>query len=497
MSAKVIIIGAGITGLSTGCYAQMNGYHTKIFEMHDKPGGVCTTWQRKGYTIDGCLHYLTGTSPGHDLHRVWQELGALEGREIINPEQLYRFEEPQGRIFNMYCNIDRLEEHMLELSPPDAIFIRRLCKGLRQFTKFNVVNAKPRELSGIIDNLRMMVKIFPILGAFRRWGNLTLEELASRFSDPLLQKAWKIFHNEFSAMGFMTNLAWLHNQTAGYLIGGSLQMAQAIEKRYLGLGGKIIYKSAVSKIIVEAGRAVGIRLENGEEHRADYIISAADGHSTIFEILEGKYTDDTIRGYYEKLPAVPAILYIGLGVKRTFNDLPRMVEGLTLFFDKPLHIGGTDVDSFTTHFYNFDPTLAPVGKTTVVLMLDSDYTFWKSLRADISLYQEEKIKTAKILINILDKRFPGFADQVEMVDVATPVTFERYTRNWKGHYQGWMVTPKTLRMNIRKTLPGLEKFHMAGQWVSYGGLPTAALSGREVVQLLCYQDGKKFETSFP
>ena len=120
MPTKVIIIGAGITGLSTGCYAQMNGYDTQIFEMHDKPGGVCTTWQRKGYTIDGCLHYLTGTSPGHDLHRVWQDLGALEGREIINPEQLYRFEEPQGRVFNMYCNIDRLEEHMLELSPPDA-----------------------------------------------------------------------------------------------------------------------------------------------------------------------------------------------------------------------------------------------------------------------------------------------------------------------------------------------------------------------------------------
>jgi hypothetical protein len=152
-------------------------------------------------------------------------------------------------IKNMYCNIDRLEEHMPELSPPDAMYIRELCKGLRKFTKLNEVNAKPRELCGIIDNLRMMVKIFLILGTFRRWGSLTLGELAYGFKDPLLQKAWEIFHNEFSAKGFMTNSAWLHNLTDGYFIGGSFPMAQAIEKCYLGLGGKINYKSVVSKII--------------------------------------------------------------------------------------------------------------------------------------------------------------------------------------------------------------------------------------------------------
>ncbi len=61
MDKSVIIIGAGIGGLSTGCYAQMNGYKTRIFEMGDKPGGLCTAWQRKGYIIDGCLHWLVGS----------------------------------------------------------------------------------------------------------------------------------------------------------------------------------------------------------------------------------------------------------------------------------------------------------------------------------------------------------------------------------------------------------------------------------------------------
>jgi phytoene dehydrogenase-like protein len=54
----MIIIGAGVGGLATGCYAQIDSYHTQIFEMHSLPGGSCTAWRRKGYTFDGCIHHL-------------------------------------------------------------------------------------------------------------------------------------------------------------------------------------------------------------------------------------------------------------------------------------------------------------------------------------------------------------------------------------------------------------------------------------------------------
>lgn len=63
MKKRTIIIGAGIAGLSSGCYAQMNGYEAEIFEMHNIPGGLCTAWNRKGYTLDGCIHFLVGSKP--------------------------------------------------------------------------------------------------------------------------------------------------------------------------------------------------------------------------------------------------------------------------------------------------------------------------------------------------------------------------------------------------------------------------------------------------
>jgi phytoene dehydrogenase-like protein len=79
---KIVIIGAGIAGLAAGCYARMDEYRTQIVEMHDKPGGLCTVWKRQGYTIDGCIHSLTGS--GDSLFQVCEELGAVQRHRMLD-----------------------------------------------------------------------------------------------------------------------------------------------------------------------------------------------------------------------------------------------------------------------------------------------------------------------------------------------------------------------------------------------------------------------------
>ena len=74
---SILIIGAGIGGLSTGCYARMNGYRATILEMHTAPGGLCTSWKRHGYTFDGSIHNLGGTSPDSAFHQMWRELDVV------------------------------------------------------------------------------------------------------------------------------------------------------------------------------------------------------------------------------------------------------------------------------------------------------------------------------------------------------------------------------------------------------------------------------------
>ncbi|MEI6308891.1 MAG: NAD(P)/FAD-dependent oxidoreductase, partial [bacterium] len=77
---------------------------------------------------------------------------------------------------------------------------------------------------------------------------------------------------------------------------------------------------------------------------------------------------------------------------------------------------------------------------------------------------------------------------------ATPATYVRYTGNWRGSFEGWLSTPGTWNLQLPQTLPGLENFYMAGHWVEPGGgLPTAASSGRAVIQRLCRKEKRTFQ----
>ena len=110
----------------------------------------------------------------------------------------------------------------------------------------------------------------------------------------------------------------------------------------------------------------------------------------------------------------------------------------------------------------------------------------------------EKKKVGESVVRQLAKKYPGIETQIEMTDVATPVTYQRYTGVWKGAWGGWLLTTKSMSIRMKKTLPGLENFYMAGQWVEPGGgLPPAAASGRNVIQILCARDMKSFTTSEP
>ncbi len=494
-SKSVIVIGAGIAGLSAGIYAQMNGYHSRIFEMHNLPGGLMTAWKRKGYTIDGCIHWLTGSSPKDPtFYRWWQETGLIQGREIFDPEEFVRVEGTHGEVLHLYCDVERLEPHLLELAPEDRAAIREMCSAIRAFTHYRIAAAE-----SFWDRARSLFNLLPVFPSLMKWGRLTMADLAGKFKNPFLRKTFHdLWYPSMSCIGLMMTLAMMHNRTAGYTMGGSLPMALAVEKRYRDLGGQIQYNARVSRIIVENNRAAGVRLEDGREERADVVISAADGYATLYQMLEGRYRDPKLDEMYRSGEIFQPLVFIGLGVNRTFPELPGLTGGLVIQLDEPFYVAGKPVHQVEAMIYNFDPSLAPPGKTVLTVMIPTEYAYWKNLYGDGSdceQYEAEKQRVALEVIRVLDRRFAGLAEQVEMADVATPLTFERYTGNWQGSFEGWLPTPKTVTQALPKTLPGLENFYMVGQWVQPGGgLPSGVMTGREVIQRMCKQDGIKFTT---
>jgi phytoene dehydrogenase-like protein len=135
--------------------------------------------------------------------------------------------------------------------------------------------------------------------------------------------------------------------------------------------------------------------------------------------------------------------------------------------------------------FNYDDTLAPPGKTVVQAYIQTDYDWWETLQKDRARYDEVKARIAAEVLDRLEYHLPGIAANVEVTDVSTPHTFCRYTRNYRGAFEGWLVTPKTIRHTLEHTLPGLEGFYMIGQWTEPGGgIPVVIDAARRFVQAL-------------
>ncbi len=493
MSQKsIIIIGGGLAGLAAGCYARMNGYDVQIFEQHSLPGGVCTAWERKGYTIDGCIHWLMDALPGGGLYSIYEEVGALDGNRLI-PLSEYGClkDELSGRQLHITADLERLERDMRILGAGDADSIAALLAGVRALRGFKMDAPKPAELESSLERLKTAWALRH-LAKIAKYQTVQVQEFTANFQDPFLR--WgitQLFVPEMPALFLFALLAQLAEGRLAVIAGGSQRFAAAIARKYTALGGAIACSAEVEHIMVENDKAVGVRLADGTMHRADVVISAADGHSTLFNLLGGRYVDRATHERYANWPLFQPIVMVTFGVKREFPGEPA---ANIIRLKQPFSIGNRKVDAMWCRLFNYDPTLAPAGKTVVQVTAETDYESWKELREENpSRYRAAKERVAAEVLTRLEVHYPGLGATVEMSDVATPVTFWRYTRNYRGAYEGWLMSVKTAQTRIKKTLPGLDNFYMAGQWVEPGGgIPPALYSGRNAIWLLCRREGKRF-----
>ncbi|MBW6461182.1 MAG: NAD(P)/FAD-dependent oxidoreductase [Bacteroidales bacterium] len=507
---RVNIIGAGISGLAAGCYLQMNGFETEIFEKNNRAGGLCTSWNNKGYTINGSLHWLLGSNASNPFHRLWSELVDMDAVEFVNHDIRVELDVKETRnkygdnVFRLYTNLDRLESYLLDLAPEDERMIRRLISSMRKFQHFEippVVDSIPKFLP--LRRKIGMIKYLPLLFEFLKWRNVTNFSFAGKLKNPFLKEAFQLLYDgeEVKILIMTVPLAYYDKHGAGYPIGGSYRFIQRIEQRYLSLGGKIRYEAEVEKIITEDNAATGLLLKKGETAYSDITLSAADWNFTVFKALEGRYVDKDIISLknLEKLQVYPSIFMVSLGVTGSLDDWSH-------FFRFPLpetlhSPDGMTYERFEVHIYNYDPTLAPEGRTLLSVSFNTDYgDFWIGLyHSDRQAYDRMKGEFANKIIDILDKKIPGIRERIEVVDISTPATINRYTNSWKGSAQGWFPGKNLVAgFPVKTELPGLKNFYYSSHWsVPGGGLPVSIKSARDLAQTICHKYGIKFHTTKP
>lgn len=495
MQKKVIIIGGGVAGLSSGIYGQLNGYNTEILEMHSLPGGQCTAWKREGYTFDYCIHWLVGSSSG-PFHDIWKETGALdEQTKIWDPDTYVTMRMPDGEDFIIYADIDRWEQYLIDLAPEDGKPIAKMCNHMRKMSTMQLFD-KPSSQRNVLDYARFMVKSGPAIRLFMKYRKTSLDEYFKNlgFKNDLLKERLQgiaVSMEDFSAIVFLFTLVWFSQKNAGYPLGGSMPFTMRMADRYKNLGGIFTGRARVAKILTDGGRTVGVKLDDGTEKYADYVIGACDLHALMYNMLDGKYITPEIEKAFTEWPLFKPIVQVSFGINCTieseFHTFQMIAPGES--------IGSTILAAgYGVSNYNHDPEITAQGKCVMKMLFESPYEQWESL--DDDAYRAEKEKIASDAIEKLENLYPGVKGNIEVVDVATPLTDIRYTGVWRGAYEGFLPTGKNMTKTLKSTVKGLDHFYLAGQWLyPGGGLPPSAQSGKWLFQLITKRDKKKFRVA--
>jgi len=488
---EIVIIGAGMAGLACGTYLQRNGFKVTIYEKNSNVGGLCTTWDVEGFSFESCLYWVFGTNNKSPFNKIWKELGVMKKVEFINFKEYLRLENSSGDVFSVWSKLDDLIAEMKKIGPEDSIALDVLLSDARKLSGYKMYIDKPKSIYSFNDYIKHMKSILPYLKTIIKYKNLSFEDFVKSLKNEKLRSTLEdlmYFVQNYPMVLLLLIFTYIDERNADYPTCGSLGMANIVKDTFLSLGGKIIFNKEVKEILVNNNNnAIGIKLEGDIVVNSDYVVSCSDGYNTIFNMLKGKYLTKKIIRQYSSLPIFLSYTQFSYGVNINMEKMPQFI---IYKLKEPFKLGNEEVKQIRIRHYAFNKKFAPEGSTSLVVTFTSNYDYWNNLyESDKKLYDLEKERIDLEIRKILKKRYKIGDNNIVVNDIATPKTFERYTKNYKGSAEGWYTTASTFDETFEYNLKGLDKFYMASHWTGiHGGITFASLYGRDVAQIICKEE---------
>lgn len=481
---KVCVIGAGISGLSSAIYAARAGFDVTIYEKHISAGGLSTNWSRKGYLFEGGMHWLTGSSEKLPINKIWREVGALqENNPIYIREPFYVLQNGKNEV-PLYRDVKKLHDTFLSYSPEDKRAIENLCRDIKLFTCIHILvddipflKAHKHTHPSFWEVMTMGRCLFRFLFLV----NQSYENYLSHFKNADIRHLLAtVIGRRYNALSFIYTLAAFASGDCGYPTGGSKVMTQNMLDTFLKAGGKIEYKSTVSKVVVENKKVQGV-VVNDKFTPYDSVIVTQDTRRAIEELFDIKFNSRLVNKI-KTFVVSEQNMFVSFGVKANLKNYPR---GIIFPLDEPLKVAGIEYNELRINNYALYENHSPENCTSLTcLLLGNSYSYWKFAKED-GTYKQKKDELAQKIIERLEKFIPEIKGNIEVIGVATPLTYERYCSTYQG---GWMSVwePGKMAVNFPHRSITVQNLYFAGQrMIMPGGLPCAVLSGRKATQYLC------------
>lgn len=505
----VVVIGAGMSGLTAANILQYKGYSVALVEQHNIPGGYCTNFQRKDFVFDSSIHMVNGCEENGMIYNALKQFNAHDKIPFIKLHELFHIESKERNIsFSASTDKNYVIEQLCTLFPNDKKGIHLFFKRYYKVYLF-MINIKK---SKSIGKFLVVIKYFTSFIRFMRIRKLsTTDILMPLISDQLCRDIISLFAGLFgtgpdklSGALFVVGYFSFFEENAYYPEGGSGNFSQALADIFVANGGNIYLSHEATKIQVSNNICTGLTVkpQKGDSYTIECsaIVSNIDVTNLVNNLLPKIFhLQEFKKRINSRIPGYSIFtVYLGLDLDLKECGFP-MYE---LYTSNLEHCSTEELDKIVQDlsyekypvsgiaiYSNVNPNCCPPGKSVVSSVFFSSSARFKDAIAkdggkrglNYKLLKEEIGNICLIKIKEL-LGMPDLEKHIEVLEVATPITFERYTSNREGAFMGWEASSYQMFMDPVTIKTPINNLFFTGQWVSTGGGVSATMDrGSDVV----------------
>jgi phytoene dehydrogenase-like protein len=436
---EVIVVGAGLGGLTTAAMLAKKGVDVLLIEQHRMPGGCCSSIRRQGVTMDvGTTIFYGFGETGLNTHRfVMNELE--EPIDMISRQSVYHLHIGDKEM-TFWREFAPTFDELVELFPNQKqelkAFYDYLYK-LYRVVESNEMITPPTEApawEGIKSLLKNPVGLVKMMSLMSKSGTDLFERFFSdreliAYFDMLTRILSYVDAKESPAM-FSATMFTDHHEGGAYYPAGSPQMLpNKLEQSIDKFGGQILYCEAVDEILIQADSAVGVRLKSGKTIAAQQVVYNGTVWNLYGKMVKPLHINPEKLQWAQALKPVHSNLMLYLCVDA--EGIPKNSHPMEIYVDDPESVEGHGVTVYIPS--HIDKTLAPEGMFSVTIssVASKNWPAPSDPAYKTEQYNQRKQQEAEKVLELVGKRMPKLRQHIRCMEVATPSTMEKFTlKNW-------------------------------------------------------------------
>jgi prolycopene isomerase len=498
IETDVVIVGAGLGGLSAARHLQESGHGVVVVEGHTKPGGYAHFFRKEEFRFEVALHALDGLDDGGWAKPMFETLGIMGRVEFNRLEPFYTVRYPDFEVA-VPADVPGYLAVFSEVLPNESDGVRDLFGAIGRVGHDVARYARDRSAGMRVPPHEMPTRYPDMSAAFgSSWQTFVDRYLDSVEAKALVSTLWGYLGlppSKVSAGQFALTLLSYHTGGAWYPTGGSGTMTWAITEVIEENGGHVHLRNIATSIVPSAD-GVTVVTDKGLTITAKAVVSNASPKATLGLLPVGMVDPAWADGFTSDVPALSSLV-VHLGVER---DLAAEGWNHHEFFD----MRGYDLDAeyeailagrfedasmIISNYTVADPGCAPAGCSVIALTTLAPWdhaAVWgtggnlENYRANPE-YLRVKEEAGRVLIDRADALIPGLRASIVTSNIGTPLTNVRYVRQPQGSLYGREQSVENM-MDRRSPRTPIPNLFLTGAWIGGGGMTAAVASGRSAAK---------------